>query len=48
MPKLATHCVECGKKITTKDFESGLVIKSGATGNRWCPRCVRKSIRKGV
>lgn len=48
MPKLATVCTTCGKKITTKDFESGMVVKSVATGARWCPRCVLKSIRRPI
>jgi hypothetical protein len=48
MPKLATLCTGCNKKITTKDYESGMVVKSSATGSRWCPRCTLKSIRKGV
>ena len=46
MPRLNTACADCGKKITGKDFESGMVVHSSHTGNRWCPKCVMRWIRK--
>jgi len=46
MPRLNTSCADCGKKITTKDFDTGMVVTSSHTGNRWCPKCVYKEIRR--
>ena len=41
-------CATCDKALTTKDFDTKLVIHSNWTGNYWCPKCTMKLIRQKV
>jgi predicted amidophosphoribosyltransferase len=45
MSSARTFCAGCGKPVTKRDRETGLVVYSPHTKRTWCPRCVRKSNR---
>ena len=48
MAKRKRVCLTCDKALTTKDFDTKMVVHSDWTGNYWCPKCTMKMIRQKV